>query len=284
MSEDGNGYVGVFGVKYDGGASVGSGAALAPEVLRERSRWLPPFTCKGELIPLGVVDLGDVQGFDAEGVKKMLDRSMPLGFTLMLGGDHSVSILTEAEYRRRCGGRVGLIHVDAHADICDEYEGSKNSHACPCRRAIDGGYAPEDLTMIGIRSFERQEVEYLKDSEVRVYLADDVRDIGTTELVRQIAAYYEGYDSIYLSLDIDVLDPGFAPGTGTPESFGLFPVELRDILTGLIKALPVGMMDLVEISPPLDSNDVTVWAGLKLLLEVFKCISDKNCNFRGEKL
>lgn len=283
LVREGTPYVGVFGIAYDGGASVGKGAALAPSVLRDRSRWLPPYTCRGELIPEGVLDLGDVSGFDAASAEEKLCEALKTGFAIMLGGDHSSSILTESAYRRIKGGRVGLIHVDAHADFCDEYEGSRFSHACPCKRAMDGGYAPEDFSLIGIRSLEAAEVAIVNDPRVTTVFADDYRRMGTEGVLNMLTEKYRHYDSIYLSFDIDALDPGFAPGTGTPESFGLTPVEVRDLITGIIKALPVGMMDLVEISPPLDSGDITVWAGLKILLEVFKCISDKKCNFKGEE-
>jgi agmatinase len=126
--------------------------------------------------------------------------------------------------------------------------------------------------MLGIRSFERQERDFLETSKVTLYTAEQIFEEGIGAVVEKVLQKYEGYDAVYLSLDIDSVDPAFAPGTGTPEAFGLSSKDLLKILTGLIKNLPVRVMDIVEVSPPLDTNNITTWLALKYILEILYLI------------
>lgn len=268
--------IGIFGIAIDENASIERGARLAPSVMREKSEYLPPYTIDGAEIKARVFDDGDVETFDDDAVLRKMRSALKTGFAVVLGGDHSVSILSQKAYRQCAAGKVGLIHIDAHADICDVYDSSKYSHACVNRRALENGYAPPDVTMIGIRSYERQEIEFLTQTPIEIYTSSDVRRLGVQHVIKRLAEKYADYDSVYLSFDIDAVDPAYAPGTGTPEAFGLTSLEVLDIITAVIKELPVGAMDVVEVSPPLDTNCVTVWLALKYLLEVFKIVSEKN--------
>ncbi len=264
--------IGVFSISVDDNASIGKGAARAPIVIREKSEFLPPYTIDGSEIKTRIFDYGDVDEFDYDAVLKMMKQALKTKFTIMLGGDHSVSILSERAFREIEGGHIGIIHIDAHADICDIYNGSQNSHACVNRRAIENGYQPQDISMVGIRSYERQEVEYLSGHPVKIFTSDDVRRLGADNISEQLIQKYSGYDALYLSFDIDAVDPAYAPGTGTPEAFGLTSLEVLTIMTELLEKLPVRVMDIVEVSPPLDSNYITVWLALKYILEVIKKI------------
>lgn len=267
--------VGIFGIPIDENASIEKGARLAPEVMREKSEFLPPYTADGENVGVRVFDYGDVSEFDYGKVLEMMKRTDQRGFTVMLGGDHSVSILSQKALREIANGKIGIIHIDAHADICDVYDSSKYSHACVNRRALENGYSQNDITMIGIRSFEGQEVEFLNDSSVEVFTSNDVRRLGVLDLTKAIIEKYASYDAVYLSFDIDAVDPAYAPGTGTVEAFGLSSLTVLEIIGELVDKLPVRVMDVVEVSPPLDCNNVTVWLALKYLLEVFKIIDNK---------
>ena len=262
----------LFGIPYDGNCSVGRGASEAPAVMRRLSESLPPFAVDGSRIPQILHDMGDVAGYDYDAVSRMMASGEGKRLTVMLGGDHSVSILTEKAYREQRKGRRGLIHIDAHADICDFYNGSHNSHACVNRRALENGFSPEDIVMVGIRSYEAQEVDLLSKIPLKVYSAQEVMD-NPSDVADEIIKKYADYDGVYLSFDIDAVDPAYAPGTGTPEAFGMSSLTVLHLLGRLISSLSVDAMDIVEVSPPLDVNNVTSWLALKYLLEIFNLIN-----------
>ncbi len=268
----------VFGIAVDKNCSVGYGAKEAPKRIRVCSEHLPPVSADGVIIPPCLYDMGDVKKYDYLAVREKMAAAKGKSLRLILGGDHSVSIHTQKAYRELKKGKIGIIHIDAHADICDVYHGSKYSHACVNRRALENGYKEEDICLLGIRSYEPQEVEFLRSSKVTVYRADEIRSQGEEEIIRKVVEKFEGYDGIYLSFDIDGVDPAFAPGTGTPEHFGLTSVCVQRILSALYERLPVDVMDLVEVSPPNDINDVTTWLALKYILEILKlhCKKEKN--------
>lgn len=262
----------LFGIPYDENCSVGRGAALAPSVMRRLSESLPPFTVDRTRIPRILWDMGDVSGYDYASVCEKVKAGSDKKLTVMLGGDHSVSILTEKAYRELREGRRGIIHIDAHADICDFYNGSENSHACVNRRALDNGFSVQDISMIGVRSYEEDEVDFLEKNDILLYSADDV-NASPDSVVDALIAKYRDYDGVYLSFDIDSVDPAYAPGTGTPEAFGMPSLTVLHIVKRLVSSLPIDMMDIVEVAPPLDVNNVTSWLALKYLLEIFNLIN-----------
>lgn len=266
---------------YDLSCSCGSGTSLAPNKLRELSSYLPCYDANFHYIgKTKIYDFGDVAPITTkenfylaleEHTKKMFEYSK---FILIFGGDHSISISTEKVFYNKyhqLGKHPVIIHLDAHMDILDEYMDNKVSHACPNRRAIDNGYLPSDINMIGIRSYEQGEVDYYeKHPELNVITADEFRKLGYQEVVKKIKNRYDENAVYYLSFDIDIIDPAYAPGTGTPETFGLTPIDLRSLLREMFKELDIKAMDLVEISPKLDCNDITSWVGLKLIYEIIE--------------
>ena len=258
----------LFGISADEHCSVGRGAAMAPKVIRKCSAYLPPYTIDGKRIPPLLYDMGDINGYYYAETEKRLNLALKKKLCVILGGDHSISILSQKAFRKLTKGKLGIIHIDAHADICDIYDGYNFSHACVLRRAIDNGFEEEDITMVGIRSFEEQEVSFLSSSKVKVFRAKDFSQSIADEICRK----YQNYDAVYVSFDIDAIDPAFAPGTGTPEAFGLNSIELLKFLLSLFKNLPIRVFDIVEVSPPLDVNNVTTWLALKYLLEIFGAI------------
>lgn len=264
----------VFGIPFDENCSVGRGAKLAPSVMRELSDALPPFSVDGHRIPTMLFDLGDVSGYDYAAVLDKMKSGEGKKLTLMIGGDHSVSILSEKAYRELRSGKRALIHIDAHADICDFYDGSYNSHACVNKRALENGFSESDITMIGIRSYEEQEVDFLSNSGIDVYSANKV-NAGVDAVLDKVIEKYSDYDGVYLSFDIDAVDPAYAPGTGTPEAFGLPSFTVLHILERLIESLPVDAVDIVEVAPPLDVNNITSWLALKYVLEILNLINNK---------
>ena len=264
---------------YDRGCSCGSGTSSAPKKLRELSSYLPSFDSNfHNLENIKIYDYCDIsfETTDEEFYNKLNQNANQIlsydKFMLFFGGDHSISVpLQKAFYDKyhAIGKHPVIIHLDAHMDILDEYMNSKMSHACPNRRAIDNGYLPSDINMIGIRSYEKGEVEYLEDHpELNVVTADLFRKQNVQDIIDNIKQKYGDNAVYYVSFDIDIIDPAYAPGTGTPETFGLTPIQVRELFFEIFTKLNVQAMDIVEISPTLDINDITSWLGLKLLYEI----------------
>lgn len=272
----------LLGIPFDENCSCGEGTRFAPDKLRELSGYLPPVTENGEIIFAKLFDFGNVDKEESIEFffKKVATKAFEVissgKFPIFLGGDHSVSIpLKQAFAKFHQGKRIGIIHFDAHADICDIYDDSKLSHASVNARALETGFKDSDIMMVGIRSFEIQELSFLENHPHQVFLASQLDSLKETGIANEIITYFASFDAIYLSVDIDVLDPAYAPGTGTPEAGGLSSRRLINIIRKLVQQLPIKAMDLVEISPPRDVNDITSWAGLKLLLEVFSIKGQK---------
>lgn len=271
------------GIPYDEGASCGSGAHLAPKTMRALSAYLPPLTKDGnDISSLKIFDSGDIKkckDYFKTIEKEALNHFKSDKFNIFLGGDHSVTIpLQKAffDYCKQNNKIPAIIHLDAHPDICDVYDGSKVSHACTNRRSIDNGYNPSDITLIGIRGYEKQEVEYFNlHPEIDVYSTTKVHQMGVESIINEVVKKYDDRYAIYLSYDIDINDPAYAPGTGTPEAFGLTSFEVLTIVTELFKKAPIKAFDIVEISPLLDINNITSWLALKTLYEVFEILIAK---------
>lgn len=267
----------IMGVPFDNAVSLNKGAAKAPDHLRRLSVELSDTTDEFRPIKQGILyDVGDLgveldwkKYFDS--VEKNALELMETGkFCLFLGGDHSVTIpLHKAFGANFHGKKTGIIHFDAHYDLCPEYDGHPWSHACTEARALEGVVTGEDLSFVGVRVAEESELDVLKDTPgIMTIRAEDVYDRGAVDVVAELSRRYKDYDALYLTLDIDVLDPAFVPGTGTPVSGGLNPIDLIKILKGLWKELPVKVMDIVEVAPPLDVNDITSWAALRVIHEL----------------
>jgi len=266
----------IIGIPYDGLASVRKGAALAPERLRYWSRHLTPFSeDRTRLRDFTVCDLGDIQITDPVRDFELVCQKVATlpNMPILLGGDHSVTIpILQGQRERYKDQRLGVLWVDAHPDLCDDYDGSKLSHACVLRRGIEFGIDPQDICMVGLRSWEDQEIDMIENGGVHVYTAADVAERGMRHVADSLRNILNDCDAIHISLDIDCLDPSVAPGTGIPEFGGL---TSRDVLT-LIKSLqglPLVGLDVVEIAPPLDLSESTVFAGLKIIMEFIAVIA-----------
>ncbi|MCB9111040.1 MAG: agmatinase [Anaerolineales bacterium] len=260
----------VIGIPFDGLASARKGAAHAPERLRYWSRHLTPFSeDRTRLQDMTICDLGDIQITDPESdfvLVRQKVASLP-NMPIILGGDHSVTIpVLQAQRERYKDQRLGILWIDAHPDLCDFFDGSRISHANTMRRALEFGIEPHDVCMVGLRSWEEQEIDLIENGGIHVYTAADVADRGIRHIADSVYNILNDCDAVHISLDIDCLDPSVAPGTGIPEFGGL---TSRDVLT-LIKStedLPLVGLDVVEIAPPLDPSEATVFAGLKIIME-----------------
>ncbi|MCZ2128110.1 MAG: agmatinase [Anaerolineales bacterium] len=266
----------IFGVPFDGLASARKGAAFAPERLRHWSRHATPFSeNRTRLSALSVCDLGDIQiqnpATDFDLVRQRI-ASLP-NMPIVLGGDHSITIpVLQGQRERYSNQRLGILWIDAHPDLCDFFDGSRLSHANTMRRALEFGVAPQDVCMVGLRSWEEQEIDLIENGGIHVYTAADVAERGMKNVAQDVSAVLSRCDAVHISLDIDCLDPSVAPGTGIPEFGGL---SSRDVLTLIQSAqkLPLVGLDAVEIAPPLDPSEATVFAGLKIIMEYIAVVA-----------
>jgi len=186
---------------------------------------------------------------------------------LILGGDHSISIpVFQAQRERHKDQRLGVLWLDAHPDLCDVFTGSKLSHACVLRRALEFGIEPGDVCMVGLRSWEDQEIDLIENGELNVYTAALIAERGIRSIATSVYSKLSRCDAVHISLDIDCLDPAFAPGTGIPDSGGLTSRELITLIKSL-QGLPLVGLDVVEVSPPIDPSEVTIFAALKIIME-----------------
>ena len=269
----------VLGLPFDGLASARLGAAQAPERIRMWSRHLTPFSeDRTRLGNLSICDLGDLAivdpGVDFPRIAEFV-ASLP-NIIITLGGDHSVSIpIFEGQRRRFAGERLGVLWVDAHPDLCDEFDGSRLSHACVLRRALETGIDPLDVCLVGLRSWEEHELDLIENSGLHVYTAAAVAERGMPAIAAEVRSILAGCDAVHVSFDIDALDPSVAPGTGIPDFGGL---SMREALI-LLKAqqgLPLSGLDLVEVAPPLDPSEATVFAALKIIMEFIAVVQRGN--------
>lgn len=260
----------VAGLPYDGSAVYRPGAAEAPAALRRLSAVVPPVSEEGLPFDHRIHDLGDLtmpqgveQGWPA--VAAAL-AAVPAGAILsVIGGDHCAAIPVLAAQARRHPGLM-VAWIDAHPDLCDYSRGGAWTCGCALRRGLEvAGLGPGDVVLAGCRDFDREEVEWIRAGGTLMLTASEVaRD--PVAAGRAIAAAV-GARPLHLSVDIDVLDPAFAPGTEVGCAGGLSTRQLLALLGSLAGGCRLVGLDLCEVSPPLDVSDITVLAALKVLAE-----------------
>lgn len=276
--------VGLLAIPFDGATSFRKGAAEAIDALREFSQHTEAITEEGRLLTgFTLHDYGSVprdlnwERYFAAVTQRAGEVLTGHPFALFIGGDHSVTIPLQAAFHQWAGDETwGILHIDAHPDLVDQYEGHRWSHACTERRALElPGMSSDRLVMVGIRSWIAEEVTLVQQQQIAVHSARSVYQRGVQTVARDVIAQLSGLKHIYLTLDIDCLDPAYAPGTGTPESGGLTTRELIEFLRLVFADLPIRAMDVVEIAPRLDYSGITTVAALKVLYEVFGWLMDK---------
>lgn len=263
----------VAGIAYDGSAVYRKGSALAPARIRQLSAVMPPVTEDGRaLTKLLVDDIGDLDaGPDIQSgwpvPADRLARVPPSAFLTVLGGDHCTAISTLAAQARRHPG-LSVLWVDAHPDLNDFSRGGRWTCGCALRRALESSRIdPSRVVIAGGRDFDPEELEFIAGKGVLLVTAYDLAHdrAGSTE---RIAERIRG-TKVHISFDIDALDPAFAPGTEIPSSAGLSTREALDLLRAAAAHSEMVGIDVVEVSPPLDNADITVFAALKLIFEVW---------------
>lgn len=283
-SDDASAEVGILGIPYEGAASFRKGTAHAPARIRSLTPHVAPYTESGRALSgLRVRDLDDV---DVSGdwaavydrIVKRVEELLEHPFAIVLGGDHSVTIPVFHAFSETVPEPLGYLHLDAHLDLMPTFEGRTWSHACTARRVLEAAsISPEHTVFVGIRSWLDEEIAFLRDHpEIQVLTASTIAEGDMTSLVTSTLTPLRNAASVYVTVDIDVLDPAFAPGTGTPEAGGLSIRDLLRILRLAFEHLPIRALDVVEVSPPLDHSDITSFAAVKLLYEVFGWIKERN--------
>lgn len=276
--------IGMFGVPYDGALTNRPGARHGPRDVRNQSSLMRAINHATRVDPFALArirDLGDVpfaKMFDVEAAHADIEafacRIVDARITpLAIGGDHSVSLpLLRAVAR---SGPVAMIHVDAHTDTWDTFQGSKFNHGAPFRRAVEEGLIdPTRTIQIGIRGTQNlsEGWDYSEASGMRVVFCEEVHARGVAAIAEE-ARMLVGDRPVYLTFDIDSLDPVYAPGTGTPEIGGLTTHQAQELLRGLRHLNFVGA-DLVEVSPPFDPGYVTALAGAALGYEILCLLAE----------
>ena len=268
--------IALIGVPMDLGVTNRPGARFGPRALRAIER-IGPYNHALKIAPstmCRVADVGDVPfrgRFDLESsladIETFFIQVDKAGIRpLAVGGDHSVTYpILKALGRER---PVGLVHFDAHCDTGGAFDGSKFHHGGPFRLAVlDGVLDPRRTIQIGIRGAAELLWEFSYDSGMTVVHIEEVAERGTEWVVTK-AREVVGDGPVYVSFDVDGLDPAFAPGTGTPEAGGLTPREAQTMLRGL-KGLNVIGGDVVEVAPQYDATTTTAIAGAQMLFEIF---------------
>ena len=279
----------VVGVPFDAGVSYRPGARFGSTHIRESSRLLRPYNPALDVSPFAltqVVDAGDmaVNPFNInEAIETIQQNALDLtadGSSLVtLGGDHTIALPLLRAAAERAGNPVAMLHFDAHLDTWDTYFGAEYTHGTPFRRAVEEGILDtEAISHVGTRGplYGKKDLEDDKRFGFGIVPSSDVYYQGVREIVDKLRDRI-GNRPLYISVDIDVLDPAHAPGTGTPEAGGITSRELLEIIRGL-RGMNIVGADIVEVAPAYDHAEMTGVAASHVAYDLISLIADKRAN------
>lgn len=283
----------IVGAPFDGGTSHRSGTRFGPQAIRmtdylghDGSRPSLALRVDG-LQDLRVVDAGDVEmpPGDIEKALGALEAAVEKvtragAIPVVLGGDHSIAYPDATGVANVLGhGRISMIHFDAHADTGDIEFGSLWGHGQPMRRLIESGALRGDrFLQVGLRGYwpGPETLDWMAEQRMRSYEMTEIVHRGLPDVLTEaFTIATDECEGVFLSVDIDVCDPGHAPGTGTPEPGGLTARELLDSVRRICLELPVVGVDVVEVSPPYDHSDITAALANRVVLEALSAIARK---------
>ncbi len=283
--------VAIIGAPFDDAVSHRSGARFGPRAIRQAQYTsgsinslqlgVEPFEV------LDVVDAGDANIVPAwaERAHAMIYRKVREvaetgAIPIILGGDHSITwpaATAIAEIRRP--GSIGIVHFDAHADTASDDWGVLAGHGTPMRRLIESGAVKgSNFVQVGLRGYwpAVDVFQWMRAHGLRYHLMREIEDRGAEAVIADaIAEALDGPDYVYLSLDIDVIDPGLAPGTGTPEPGGMLTREVLRAIRQVVGAVELCGMDIVEVSPPYDHAETTAMVANRAALEAISALAVK---------
>lgn len=282
--------VAVVGAPWDDSTTNRPGARFGPRALRSLA--YGPGTYHLDLgiemfDHLDAVDYGDAPvsfGMWEASRQAIEDRVWEVAsrgiVPVVLGGDHAITWPSATAVARHHGfGRIGLIHFDAHADTADIIGGNLASHGTPMRRLIESGAVlGRNFVQVGLRGYwpPKDVLDWMGEQRMRTHFLQEIWERGAKAVLDDVVTEaLEGTDAVYLSVDIDVLDPGFAPGTGTPEPGGLAPVDLLRMVRRIALEVPVVALDVVEVCPAYDVSDLTVNNAHRVVWEFLAALAVK---------
>ncbi|APF40589.1 agmatinase [Neomicrococcus aestuarii] len=276
----------IVGVPFDTGVSYRPGARFGANHIRESSRLIRPYNPAVDLSPfehIQVADAGDmaVNPFNInEAIETIQQNALDLtadgSKLLTLGGDHTIALPLLRAASERAGEPVAMLHFDAHLDTWDTYFGAEYTHGTPFRRAVEEGILDtEAISHVGTRGplYGKRDLEDDRRFGFGIITSSDVYYQGVAEVVDKLRQRI-GNRPLYISIDIDVLDPAHAPGTGTPEAGGITSRELLEIIRGLRGMNLVGA-DLVEVAPAYDHAEITGVAGSHVAYDLISLFADQ---------
>lgn len=276
----------VAGFPFDAGVSYRSGARFGPNAIREASRLLRPYNPALDVAPFElaqVADAGDV-GINPFNIPEAIDTIEQAALNLTekgtrlvaFGGDHTIALpLLRSAAKRH--GPVALLHFDAHLDTWDTYFGAEYTHGTPFRRAFEEGIIDtEALSHVGTRGplYGKRDLDDDRRFGFGIVTSADVYHQGADEVTAKLRDRI-GDRPLYISIDIDVLDPAHAPGTGTPEAGGITSREILEILRGL-RGLDIIGADVVEVAPAYDHAEITGIAASHIAYDLVTLLADKH--------
>jgi agmatinase len=263
----------ILGVPIDRGSLYRPGAAEAPAHLRRLSAIFAPVSERTERFDdLLVQDDGDLplvdgdMGANVEAVAAAIERTPPGTLPIVLGGDHTTASPTLIAQQRRHNGRLSILYIDAHPDLNDVSRHTRWSNGCALRRGLEmGEIDPKKVILLGCRDYDWEEVEFIRQRGITLITAAAAHRLRDDQLADEVGSRIGG-DHLHISLDIDSLDPAFAPGTGVPSAGGFSSRDLLDTLHQL-RGIRLAGLDVDEVAPPLDIGQVTSLAALKFIFE-----------------
>ena len=276
--------IALVGVPYDGGTTNRPGARHGPREMRDMSSLMRQIHHVTRINPYElcrVADVGDVPFekvfqvdqvlADIENFYRSLHRNNVL--PISAGGDHSITFPIFRAIAR--SEPLGMIHIDAHTDTWDEFQGSKFTHGAPFRRAVEEGLLdPKRTVQIGIRGAQNttEGWDFSINSGMRVIFIEEFNDIGVDAVIDE-ARKVVGDQPTYISFDVDGLDPVYAPGTGTPEVGGISTIDAQRLLRGF-RGLSLRGGDVVEVAPPFDPTRNTSLVGVTMMYEILCLVAE----------
>ena len=283
--------VAILGAPLDDAVSHRPGARFGPRAIRQASYHagnvnslqlgIQPFSW------LDVVDAGDAPIVPAnlprahEVIRRKAEEVAASGaLPIVLGGDHSITFPSAAAVAAAIAPRrLGIVHFDAHADTANTTWGVLSSHGTPMRRLLESGAVEgRNFVQVGLRGYwpPPETIEWMREHGLRWHLMTEIEERGAEAVVADaIAEALDGPEAIYLSVDIDVIDPGMAPGTGTPEPGGMLTRELLRAIRQIVTAVELAGMDVVEVAPAYDLSDVTAAAAHRCVMEAISALAAK---------
>ncbi len=281
--------VAIIGAPFDDAVSHRPGARFGPRAIREAQYTsgsinslqldVEPFDV------LEVVDAGDaniipawIDRAHALIYRKVLEVAETGAIPIVLGGDHSITWPSASAVAEvRAPGSIGIVHFDAHADTAPDDWGVLSGHGTPMRRLVESGAVKgKNFVQVGLRGYwpPVDTFEWMKEQGFRYHFMREIEERGAEAVVAQaIDEALDGPDYIYLSLDIDVIDPGMAPGTGTPEPGGMLTREVLRAIRQIVLSVDLAGMDIVEVSPPYDHAETTSMAANRAALEAISALA-----------